>query len=68
MHLPTHTPTHTKVFSYFLVIESSPQAGMSESYYESGPQCISQIVISLNTGPGNALVASDYRVIPLSVA
>ena len=26
------------------------KAGMSESYYESGPQSISQIVISLSTG------------------
>ena len=58
--------------SYYLKVEKIQKEvakqGMSESYYESGPQCISQIVISLNTGPGNALVASDYRVIPLSVA
>ena len=36
-----------KVFLLFL-------AGMSESYYESGPQSVSQIVISLCTGQTKA--------------
>ena len=30
------------------------KAGMSESFYESGPQSVSQIVISLCTGHNNA--------------